>query len=91
MNVFQELLTKTFEEKRALLKTLQKPRTSSSVKVSTTESSEQTVGQDPSSASASAPGTGLDYSTSKVIRLMKDFEEERRKKKQKAFKESAPV
>lgn len=45
----------------------------------------------PTTAQEEAKPATLDYSTNKVLRQMKEFEEERQKKKRKAFKDNASM
>jgi len=78
MNIFQERLkAKLIEKKKALLE-LKKLKSKTSL--------ETELESETSSKPTSTPP--LDYSTSKVLRHLKDFEEDRQKKKKKAFKET---
>lgn len=78
MNVFQSALKQKLVEKKEALMALKKSPQVSSVNVKQSESDETPL---------QVESVPLDYSTNKILRQMKEFEEERQKKKRKAFKE----
>lgn len=87
MNVFQTtLLSKIAEKKNQLISISSQKKSSRSIS-STTETEGETI----LVKEVQAEHPPLDYSTNKVLRQIKEFEEERLKKKQKAFKETPPV
>jgi len=86
MNVFQTTLLSKIAEKKNQLIAISSQKKSLRAISSTTEGESVELEKELHSEHPS-----LDYSTNKVLRQIKEFEEERLKKKQKAFKETPPV